>query len=712
MFNSYYPDPYGYSAYRPSDNAYLRALAEERAAQQQYEAARRAEQEARERAARARLAQERLGQLGHGHGQQWSAYLDDDEDDGYGYGSGYTPNPYTSFGYSPRERAYLEEQRRRQEMLERLERERERERERLLQEQRLQEQQRELERLRRLEQETLLRQRQQAEREEAERRRRRQSERFTQPTDPLDAFYRSLGIPVPQRFDATDVDDTVSNHAYPSVKSLLLTFVSSQFARGRRQPPLSSRARTQSPGHTRARSMAPPSPKQTPHPAHSTKQAEAPRAAEPARSPKPSSPQWTPEQHAAASKIQTFYRTNLPRRKALASIASVGERFDKLKSEFSFPATVDFILDGETVHVTPPPTPSLSSDTVDSGETETENTPRLAYTHNNTPLHAYAEQLNRLLISLDTVESGGDKAVRERRKEMVRKVEAEAENLDRWRKQVWKAYLRAQSSAEADVPMQTESATAAPVEPCVPATEEAGVMQTDSSQQVDAAESATSAAAKYDTSTVQTELLNTDAPADAYEPTSPMIEDVPEPGSTVASVPSATLAPAVPSTPTEPAAADHDTSALVIPSTVDEDLFSAARSSQEPVPPTGEMEGTSSQSEAYTVAAEDVTVDQPQAVAEEEERDADMAVESESATQDPREKDQRQDAVEETNAENAKLPEPKDDEKMEVESTESESSAHEEPRTPTDAERRPENHLAEDAKAGQQQFGDAEVVVV
>jgi hypothetical protein len=197
MFNSYYPDPYGYSSYqRPADNAYLRALAEERAAQQQYAAARRAEQEASERAARARFAQERLG---HGFGQPHSSYLnDDDEDIGNGYGS---YSPISGYGYNPREQAYLEA-RRRQEAIER-------ERERVMQERKMQEQQREIERLRRLEQETLLRRRQQAEREEAERQRRRQSERFSQPSEPLEAFYRNLGIPVPQHFASRD-NQTVS----------------------------------------------------------------------------------------------------------------------------------------------------------------------------------------------------------------------------------------------------------------------------------------------------------------------------------------------------------------------------------------------------------------------------------------------------------------------------------------------------------------------
>jgi hypothetical protein len=170
--------------------------------------------------------------------------------------------------------------------------------------------------------------------------------------------------------------------------------------------------------------------------------------------PKPSSPQWTAQQVDAATKIQAFYRANQPRRKALASIASVGARFDTLKSDFLFPSVVDYIVDGDTVHVTPPTSLQPTAVASDHAETETENTPRLAYTHNNTPLHAYTEQLNRLLISLDGVESGGDVAVREKRKEMVRRVEGEAERLDRWRREVWRAHVRAQNA-----PQQLESLT-------------------------------------------------------------------------------------------------------------------------------------------------------------------------------------------------------------------------------------------------------------
>lgn len=49
----------------------------------------------------------------------------------------------------------------------------------------------------------------------------------------------------------------------------------------------------------------------------------------------------------------------------------------------------------------------------------------LAYTPTNTPLLAYIESLNQLLVKLDEVESYGVKEIRTKRKEVVRRVEKE-----------------------------------------------------------------------------------------------------------------------------------------------------------------------------------------------------------------------------------------------------------------------------------------------
>lgn len=66
-----------------------------------------------------------------------------------------------------------------------------------------------------------------------------------------------------------------------------------------------------------------------------------------------------------------------------------------------------------------------------------EGTPKLAFTTNNKPVHAYNEMLNRLLVNLDSVESWGERSVRERRRAVVLAVEAEASRLEQRWKAVW-----------------------------------------------------------------------------------------------------------------------------------------------------------------------------------------------------------------------------------------------------------------------------------
>jgi hypothetical protein len=128
MFSSNY-FPYSTPTYsyggRP-DSDYLQALAEEEAARRQYADALRAQDEARNRAARARLARQAY-ELSH------NSYLSDDDDDAYGgyaspgFGYGHPSRRRPSYGYPTN----LERQR-----LAALERERERERLRFMEEER------------------------------------------------------------------------------------------------------------------------------------------------------------------------------------------------------------------------------------------------------------------------------------------------------------------------------------------------------------------------------------------------------------------------------------------------------------------------------------------------------------------------------------------------------------------------------------------------
>ncbi|EPQ55911.1 hypothetical protein GLOTRDRAFT_41268, partial [Gloeophyllum trabeum ATCC 11539] len=156
-----------------------------------------------------------------------------------------------------------------------------------------------------------------------------------------------------------------------------------------------------------------------------------PSPQQPAQPPSPE-PQYTKEQLAAAEKIQSFLRTHFPRHQALKQISSIERRFEELKSGFSFPATIDFalspssednIVSVDTASLRPLP-PAQCADV---------SPPNLPYTHNNTPLHAYDHNLGQLLSQLDAVPSGGDVRVRERRKEVVRRVQGEVTRVEEWR---------------------------------------------------------------------------------------------------------------------------------------------------------------------------------------------------------------------------------------------------------------------------------------
>ncbi|KAG8737288.1 hypothetical protein FRC10_008378 [Ceratobasidium sp. 414] len=122
----------------------------------------------------------------------------------------------------------------------------------------------------------------------------------------------------------------------------------------------------------------------------------------------------TPED--AADVAETQQVDMFSSRKAITDILS---KFSSLKSGFTFPTTLDFLPSPEGVS-----TP----------------TPRLAYTPNNAPLHQYEHLLTGLLTQLDAVESYGDAEVRKTRKDAVKEVEKELEELDgkkvyEWRRQ-------------------------------------------------------------------------------------------------------------------------------------------------------------------------------------------------------------------------------------------------------------------------------------
>jgi len=118
-----------------------------------------------------------------------------------------------------------------------------------------------------------------------------------------------------------------------------------------------------------------------------------------------------------------------------AAVSSILATFASLSSNFTFPPRLEF-------------TSSSSSDS-----------PKLAYTTINTPLHQYEHVLTGLLTQLDAVESFGDEEVRKARKEAVRRIERELEDLDGRKLEEWKRQSapaiepEVESQLEADGPL-------------------------------------------------------------------------------------------------------------------------------------------------------------------------------------------------------------------------------------------------------------------
>ncbi|KAH9852935.1 hypothetical protein C2E23DRAFT_691392, partial [Lenzites betulinus] len=200
--------------------------------------------------------------------------------------------------------------------------------------------------------------------------------------------------------------------------------------------PASSFVETSAPATSIPITSPKPSPKPTP--------AQSPRD-EKLKSPKPSISSLdtpTPEQVAAAEKIQDAYRTHSARKTALKSIATLRKRFLSAKSSFTLPATLDYEVPSAAsttpgegrahVTVTVDPLAQLPSPSPHDAD-PFQHVPKLAYTPTNTPVHAYEEELSRILSALDAIESRGDAGVRAARRELARMVEREAERVERWR---------------------------------------------------------------------------------------------------------------------------------------------------------------------------------------------------------------------------------------------------------------------------------------
>ncbi|KAH6904486.1 hypothetical protein BKA70DRAFT_1296927 [Coprinopsis sp. MPI-PUGE-AT-0042] len=159
-------------------------------------------------------------------------------------------------------------------------------------------------------------------------------------------------------------------------------------------------------------------------------------------------PQYDERHEEAASKIQNQYRIH----RSFQTISNLESQFNDARNGFTFPLTIDFQQPGSgndaqdhiPVPVSREPDASTDDESMDlDGQVDG----KLAYTSNNFSLNAYLDGMLKLLTKLDGVESWGEKAVRERRRSVVKEIEKEMSRVDRFWKGVWRDHLAAQREA-------------------------------------------------------------------------------------------------------------------------------------------------------------------------------------------------------------------------------------------------------------------------
>ncbi|GAA5932985.1 hypothetical protein JCM1841_003861 [Sporobolomyces salmonicolor] len=169
-------------------------------------------------------------------------------------------------------------------------------------------------------------------------------------------------------------------------------------------------------------------------PSHAAESAPAPAAAP--SSPCPSTPieSRSTSSDEAASALQRHFRRHLARRKAITKLTSLVTSFESRQSASSRPPSFTF-------QSSPSPSSSPSP------------TPPLAFGAPNASFLAYEDFLVNLLSKVDAVESGGDRAIKGARKELVRKVEKELARLDAMKDRAWEEQTEkaSQKEQEADV---------------------------------------------------------------------------------------------------------------------------------------------------------------------------------------------------------------------------------------------------------------------
>ncbi|TYJ54921.1 hypothetical protein B9479_004429 [Cryptococcus floricola] len=99
---------------------------------------------------------------------------------------------------------------------------------------------------------------------------------------------------------------------------------------------------------------------------------------------------------------------------SLSTLDKIQHQFESLRANFTFPEHLSFARDSRGSH-----------------------SPPLLFNRVNSAYHAQVNALLQLLLQTDSINSGGEKVVRQKRKDVVKKVEDEIERLEQLRDDLW-----------------------------------------------------------------------------------------------------------------------------------------------------------------------------------------------------------------------------------------------------------------------------------
>lgn len=131
----------------------------------------------------------------------------------------------------------------------------------------------------------------------------------------------------------------------------------------------------------------------------------------------------------AAATLQRHFRSHLARRQNLATLTSLATSLYEHQTSFVAPPSLAFAPS--------PPSSTVDLLSTDTTAPSTASEPKLAYSSINAPLLAYEDFLVSLLSKIDGVATNQDKIVRRARKELVKRVERELDQLDEIKVQKW-----------------------------------------------------------------------------------------------------------------------------------------------------------------------------------------------------------------------------------------------------------------------------------